>query len=303
MIERYDEVRERNFQFQRNLIGQTAVEIFRRGAEEDLNGYQLRVKSIPELFPEYFEQPKKLGSVDELTLRLLAIRSMAYAETSAVPPHTRAAMFELAGSAIWESAFIQTVTDHNHIHSVDERLDYIRGYTTLNKAAQKLYGPDKIEYHRLSLRNAFGRALEDVVCGDVTAETVEETLTLLTRQLEGVRFIQDHRQAEGLVGEIKVLQLYWQQYQKKGDPVALPSTVRGGDGHFLPDETHDIDIIRQRKDSSWIVMPPIEVKKYQLADADLQRYTKSLLAYVSPDGSVSVTSSHRAVPKPQADIA
>lgn len=293
MIELYSDVQKRNKAFHLNLVASVGRDLFLDSAKEQLEGYAYGPDSINELFTEYLEAPKRLGAVDDDSLAILTLRALSYAQTNNPPKDIKSDMFEIAASSAWEAAFIQTQSSHNSINTVDDRLEFIDVYARMNKAAQSLREPGSHEYHRLALRGIFTPVLQDVACGEITTDTVEDIRASLAEELDNVRFVKDRGNAEGLVGEIKVLQHYWQQYQKIGDLVAVPSTVRGGSGHYRPDETHDIDLIKQRKDRSWIVAPTVEVKKREIRTDDLRRYARSLLAYVAPDGTVSFTSSHR----------
>ncbi len=176
-------------------------------------------------------------------------------------------------------------------------------YERLTSVAMEYYGEDTAEHHRLALKLVFTQVLKDIVCGDISSDTVEETKESLTAALGSIGTLHDSRRAQGIVGEIKVLQHFWENYRKERDMVAVPATVRGGSGHYRPEETHDIDVIRQRKDKSWVTLSPVEVKKHKLRDEELKRYVRSLLAYVAPDGKVSFTSFHRTRPDSVQDVA
>lgn len=293
MIELYSVVQKRKEKFHLNLLAQVGLGIFRNTAKEELGEYEYHPGSVKELFSEYLAAPKHLGAIDDESLQILALRALTFSEVNSPPKAVRSEMLELGASAIWEAAFVQTRATHNSINTVDERLENIEAYDKLNSAARTLREADAEGYYRLSLREAFTPVLKDIVCGYVSDDTVDEIRESLAEQLDNVRNIKDRRNAEGLVGEIKVLQLFWDNYQKTGDLVAIPSTVRGGSGHYRPEETHDIDVIKQRKDKSWIIAPYVEVKKHEIRAAEFQRYIRSILAYVAPDGTVSFTSTHR----------
>ncbi|MBC7512778.1 hypothetical protein H7142_03940 [Candidatus Saccharibacteria bacterium] len=303
MLERYADVQSRKEKFLLNLYAQVGIGVFRGVAERELEEYGFHPQSIKELFSEYYEAPKRLGTIEEESLSLLTLQALTFADYPKTPVELRPQLLELAGSTAWESAYMLTRATHNSINGVDHRLDMIDVYETVNIAARQAYGEESKEHHRLTLRLALTQVLKDVVCGEISADTVEETRDALQMALAEVGKIQNSNDAQGVVGEIKVLQYFWDKYQKTGDLVAIPSTVRGGSGYFRPEETHDIDVIRQRKDRSWVTMSPIEAKKRQLSAEDFRRYARSMLAYVAPDGQVSISSWHRTRPDPSQDVA
>jgi hypothetical protein len=259
------------------------------GADMQAPEYQL----FNDLFTDYLAAPKRLGTLQADWLRICAIQALAYPESNTVSKTITAQAYELAGSALWESAFVQSQASHNSIESVDQRLGLIDAYEVCTQAAQRLYAPDTAEHHRLSMRSSFVPVMQDVVCGDVSNDTVNDIRTSLENHVVASSLIKNGQDAEGFVGELKVLLHYWNTYSHTGDPVAIPSTYRAGSGVFNPEETHDISLIRQRKDASWVVTSPVEVKKREIRTVELQRYIRSLLAYVAPDGTVSFINSHR----------
>jgi len=122
---------------------------------------------------------------------------------------------------------------------------------------------------------------------------VEDTRTLLAQHRQSAYRITERSAAHGLQGEIETLQHFWNHYEKKGQRIALPATMRGGSGNSHPEQTHDIDVIRQKVDGSWIVLPAVEVKRREITDEMRKRYTRSLLARVSTRGTVTFISDHR----------
>lgn len=135
----------------------------------------------------------------------------------------------------------------------------------------------------------------DIVSGEVTSDTVDDLLADLAAHRTDAHNIPYTRKRSGVIGEIEVLQHYWQQYTTQGQHVAIPATVRGGSGRNNPNQTHDIDVIRQKIDGSWIVIPPVEVKRSKITNEIKRRYTYSLLAHVGVNGEVTIISDHRQI--------
>jgi hypothetical protein len=269
--------------------GDNLQDVIRKGSYKIAPEYQ----QFNDVFSDYLAAPKRLGALQAEWLRTCAIQALAYPEANIVPRIITAQTYELAGSALWESAFVQSLSSHNSIQSVDQRLGLVDAYKVCTQAAQRLHAPDTAEHHRLAMRGSFVPVMQDVVCGDISIDTVSDIRTTLENHVAASSLIKNGQDAEGFVGELKVLLHYWNKYSHAGDPVAIPATYRAGSGVFNPEETHDISLIRQRKDESWVVTSPIEVKKREIRTAELQRYVRSLLAYVAPDGTVSFINSHR----------
>lgn len=303
MIERYTDVREREKNVLLNIYSQYGIGIFRDVADRELQDYEFNRNSTVELFDGYFQAPKRLGAIDEESLSFVTLEAITFADYQSTPNEIKSELFELAGTTAWETAFVMARSSHNSIHTVSERLNLIETSDRLNSLAKQIHPTNTVEYHRIGLREVFSQVMKDIVCGEITTDTVEETRILLSEKLAEVSHITDKADALGLVGEIKVLQHFWENYRKDRDMVAVPSTLRGGSGHYRPEETHDIDVLRQRKDRTWVTVSPVEVKKRKLRDDEYRRYGKSLLAYVAPDGQISFTSWHRSRPQPDEGVA
>ena len=292
MLERMADVKRRKNDFMQSIVGDRIADIFRDGSRQLLDGHVFKKDSIEVLFDDYFTCPKTLGCIDEESLTLLGTRAAWSMKGKLVPDFFKVDALELSSSAYFEAAFAETLATHNSINTVDERLQSIDiGVTFLELAASFVPPEDTERLQRFDLKGHFADIYKDIVCGEITLDTVNDLLDSLMQSLEATVDIKDSQLARGLGGEIRALQYFWQNYHKKGGLVALPATMRGSSGRSNPEETHDIDIIKQRKDSSWVVMRPIEVKHREITDKDRARY-KAILAYIAPSGIATFIHNH-----------
>jgi hypothetical protein len=259
-----------------------------------------RVKASPEgygaielLLPDYFQADKRLGSADEESLLIIGAIAASYIRSSEAPDELKIDAAELTGSVLQEAGIRMAIDTHNSAHDVDERIESIdtgHGFYTI---AHGLAAGDTERQRRLELRMVFKQVLRDIVCGEVTPATVDELRSQLELLKIGAKDIPKVTRRNGLIGEIEVLDFYWKRYQKKGQHVAIPSTMRGGSGISNREQTHDLDILRQRRDGSWLVLTPVEVKNAKIDDKVLERYTDSMIAHVGIDGTITISGKHR----------
>lgn len=294
MLEHAGEAKRKRTIFLNEIIAQQVSDLFHDISTRMISDHEFDHDSIEDLFPDYFRSDKQLGrAIDEEGLMMVAAVCLAYLRTESIPTFFKVDAAELGSSALREAAFLQAVDSHNNVDTVDERLEVVEASDMMLAAAQPLLRTDSERYHRLSLQRAFTPVYKDIVSGEVTGHTVSEIAGELAELRLNTYQIANQKGAVGLLGEIATLQHFWNKYEKKGQHVAIPATMRGGSGRSNPDQTHDIDIIRQKVDDSWIVLSPIEVKRTKITDEIKQRYTRSLLANVSPDGQITIMGDHR----------
>lgn len=294
MIEQLRDIGGNKDLFLHDIIGQQAADdAFDDLSPNSASSREFSKDSIEQLFPSYFEAGKSLGAIDDRSLLTTGAMCLAYAHTESVPRLLKVDALELGASALQEAAFAQAVDTHNSIEEVDTRLELISASDVMLEAAQKLLSRDSEEAHRLRLKQSFIPVHMDIVSGEVTPDTVADLLLDLATHRTNTYSIPFRRKRSGVIGEIEVLQHYWQRYTKKGQPVAIPATVRGGSGRSNPDQTHDIDVVRQKSDGSWIVLPTVEVKRAEITEDIRRRYTASLLAHVSFNDVVTIIGDHR----------
>ena len=252
--------------------------------------------AVEDVFEEHFREPKEFGAADKERLMFYTMVSSAFCKDPRIPKRFKAEAFELSASMLWETAFIETVESHNSPVTVDDRLELVDiGASFLRHASTLTQKDDMEKTQRLLLRSLFAQVMRDIAAGEVTEATRDELLLSLRDARSQLKFIKESNRKIGLLGEIETLQSFWNEYYGRGNKVAIPSTVRGGSGHFREDETHDIDILRQRRDDSWIVLTPIEVKRRKITDKMRERYRKSHLAHVATNGTVSISGDHREI--------
>lgn len=242
---------------------------------------------------DYFHLPKRIGSVPAATLLDIAKDNAELAATIENPAKLR--FVEVAGSAYLEAALVSADPGED----VDERLELVdRGIAYLQQASSAEYRllergyrdpDDQTDWRRIELMIAFDQVYRDILCGEVTNATKQELLTELDQHYRYASMLFKHTSfssdARGLQQEIRVLRQSWEQYQQEGDPITFPSTVRGGNGHILPNETHDI-VVAIMNDQK-VEFETVEVKSANVKRnyKDLTRYA-SRLAFVNKDGQV-----------------
>lgn len=246
------------------------------------------------IFAEYLEAPKQLGAIDEESLLFHAALSRAVGQDTRMPRNVRIDAYEYHSSILWESAFVDTVTSHNQVDTAMARIELVdAGSESLKHAVSLLRHDDMERTQRLLIKNLFTQAMRDVVCGEVTDATRDELLLSIRDARSQLKFIPDFSARNGVLGELLTLESYWRDYAGQGSKVALPATVRGGHGGFHPEQTHDIDIIKQRHDDSWTVLTPVEVKNQHITPEIRLRYTMSHLASIGLNGTVTINGDHR----------
>jgi hypothetical protein len=289
-------------QFTKYFIGQRSAELDAKVSRSDSQSHEFHQRSIEDLFESYYEAGKTFGWIDEKQLMMTGAMCMSYAQSDNIPDFLKVDALELGASAFQEAAFKQSVDSHNDVHTVDSRIEVVNVADAMITLALTRFEVSPERGDRLMLRQLFTRALSDIVSGEITDETVAELRDGLKYVHQVTRNIPrpEGAAAAGLKGEIETLLYYWEQYTKKGQPVALPATVRGGSGTYNPEQTHDIDIIRQKNDGSWITLPPVEVKTRidgQIAEEIKKRYTKSVLAAVTLGIGIVFSGDHRELNK------
>ncbi len=292
-IELYHDVSRRNNAFANNVLGSRVDAIFQTIVDQRVDNPDL---TVPAVFEDYLQTSKTFGDIDKDHLDFYTLVCLAFTRDRRVPKEFKADAFELAASMMWETAFIETVESHNAPATVDDRISLIdAGSSFLQHASTLTQNSDMERTQRILVRNLFSQAMRDIVAGEVTQATRDELLLSLRDARSQLKFITNSAERNGLLGELLTLEKFWLAYGGKGDKIAIPATVRGGDGRFKPDETHDIDILRQRRDDSWVVLTPVEVKNRRITDKIRRRYTKSHLASVAVDGSIALSGDHREI--------
>lgn len=262
--------------------------------QDSLDNYDLAYEPIEGFFADYFQHDKTLGAVQEEQLVTVGMICIAYVRSPDVSTNFKVAALELGASSITEAAFVRTVAEHAYADTVDERLQDIDVAESMLDAACKMIGDEStVTYHRLDIKRSFSNIQRDIVCGELSVQSVDEIRQRLTNHLDEAHTIESLTERAGVVGEIRTLLHYWNQYDKPGQHVAIPATVRGDNGKFNKADTHDIDIIRQKNDRNWIVSSQLEVKNQELTKAMLSRYTGVNLATFDDDGNVRISGEHR----------
>lgn len=290
-IELQSDVLKRQSQFGYNLMHARIQNSFQEMVDQRIDHPNLRVDTV---FEDYFSEDKTFGAANKDHLMLNTLVCLAFCNDRRTPKQFKSEAFELSASMLWETAFIDTVESHNSPTTVDDRIELIdTGSCFLMHASTLTQKTDMEQTQRLLLRSLFTQAMRDIVSGEVTSATRDELLVSLRDARSQLKFIENTQARNGLLGEIVTLESSWSSYLKLGDKVAIPATIRGGSGFYRANETHDIDILRQRRDDSWIVLTPIEVKRLKITDKMRERYTQSHLAQVATDGTVSISGAHR----------
>lgn len=241
---------------------------------------------------EYLALPKEMGTVSSDELLKIADTLLLDEQLASSNLLTQPKI--VAASALIEAALVSSDTE-----SIDGRLYCIDTAEELAKevAGMELHQlesghkhPDDLEnWLRATLQTMFMDSYRDIVCGDVTVNHTKPELiknlqslhTFLSRQ-QDLSYTHTLHGPElgGLAGEITVLIDTWQRYKSPHDPIALPSTYRGGSGVYNREQTHDIIFATQTLDESitdWD-FSYAEVKRgngYRLHD--LGRYAHSIL--------------------------
>ena len=244
---------------------------------------------------EYFRADKHLGALPSAFLIEVAQNNLLLARANGPVRFSRqeqSGLYDLAGSALIEAAFSQlNETKNRRIDNfTDERLGLIDiGLEALSQAKAALGHGNTSNHQRLQLKLDFHNVYKDIICRDLTSDTVGEIRELLQHHsaMATANTI-DAQAAAGLGGEIRALQYYWDSYEKCGDEIAIPSTPRGGDGNFNQSQTHDLDILRQKRSGNWEVTPFVEVKRRRITKSILGRYIGSRIMHITRDRAAIV---------------
>lgn len=272
--------------------GELLYELAHQPTDSRTNKTDRYYRQLADNNPDYFRAPKLPGSIDDQSLLVIAERNLLVAQNYDANDEDagskRAEIYELAASALHEAAFRQTLDAEVIIDDVDDRLDLIdQGNLALLQAIEALGPASTTLKQRLRIKLGFNNVHKDIACGELTDDTVGEVIAMLEHELYATYDNVDSRHARGLGGEIRSLIEIWTSYQKPGDIIAIPATVRGDSGLSRRDETHDIDRLVQVGEK-WQVVTPLEVKRRKLTRASLARYDKSDVVYVNPMGDVQL---------------
>ncbi|HEV7952304.1 MAG TPA: hypothetical protein VGO98_02930 [Candidatus Saccharimonadales bacterium] len=239
----------------------------------------------------YFSLPKTLGQVpsDEL----LAIAEELSDNQASTNARTRVLHSSIISSAIIEAILTTEDSSHDyddeHIEGIDiaERHLQMAYEAKYNLIQDGLDPPSNfVDLLRMSLRLKFMRVYKDIVCGEITDETLSEIRESLTKEIlsydRHLAYEYDEsstrRQLSGLKGEAAVLSKYWGDYPNNSRLIAIPAMLRGDDGNKRPDETHDLILLEETVPGSFTYARSIEVKSGKVA----QRKVALLTRYANP---------------------
>ncbi len=267
---------------QRIINPESGKVVLRYRAPEKTDRYYLELRDTNR---EYFTAPKQIGSLSNETLLEVVDRNIRLAEDTDITPELRCERLELAGSALQEISLGEVIENGVDIDTVDRHLQLIDYADMLLEQANLSLGVEQTTIkQRLVVKQLFNNVYKDIICGEITDQTVTELIDDLTDQLYKTYNNTDAVHSRGLAGEIHALLDLWHGYQDGSNNfVGIPSTVRGDSGFFRRDETHDIDILEQYN-SNWLVRTPWEVKRRKITQWILNRYTKSDIIRISPTG-------------------
>lgn len=260
---------------------------------------------------EYLSLPKKIGEVPSEQLFKIARESIDHTydgELGQLEYVTQPAL--IAASALVEGVLVES----------NGNLDNVQTHLELLDIAEELYGqvadaelqkleagfnhPDDQEaWLRAELQRAFIDVYRDMACGEVTLDrTKPDIIARLTKLMSQVGSQIKYEGGQhkhllemtGLQGELIVLMKYWENYNRHGEVIALPSTYRGGSGHCVRRDTHDIVFAQQSAYSAnegiWSFTTG-EVKRTnkRLRLDDLVRYSSPIIKVAYSEGSAKET--------------
>jgi hypothetical protein len=243
-------------------------------------------------YDEYYTLPKEIGSVPARELLQIAKYNAYRAES--VNNSASCRFDAVAGSAYIEAVLVGGQDDAD----LEERLE------NLNKAQRHLELVVDVERNRLEtgsvhfdkqddwqyakMKLDFMDVYRDIACGEITLLTKHEIIGRLEKRVEYNKWLatqgtKEYRKSNrGVANEANVLLNSWRGYHTKDNPVAIPSTERGGHGVFNPDETHDICLATQGE-HGWS-FETREIKGH-VSNENLVRY-KSSIIQVDHDGNM-----------------
>lgn len=199
--------------------------------------------------PDYLTLPKYIGSVEPHMLMLIAEQSMGYLGSD--HPSLRAHYSSVAASALIEAALVTPNPDHIYDDSLVDLVNKSYELLDVSREAERELlesgrkSPDSfIELAQAEIYRDFTNVYKDIVCGEVTAATCTEIIEALERRINSLSKPQMSKKATsnalGLMAELIALRNIWLDYLRDGIRIAIPSTLRGGDGKYNREQTHDI---------------------------------------------------------------
>ena len=263
-----------------------------RNNRENLNVKSANNYAAPVL-SDYYLLPKFFSEASPADLALIINGAIEQAEALSSPIAARA-FHEVAGSAAVELGLTIGPVGKD----VDDRIEIItiaRHHLRLAADARYLelehglYDPDmQANWRRAELQYDFAarHVYSDLIAGEVTQDTKDETLAMLRRHYNYAKLMTTtsyKQEAVGLKNELVVLTDWWENLRPNDAEVnvAIPSTARGGSGLQRPKETHDIAIATLSKNiagDNELQWQFHEVKsKMALAEGHLGRYVSGLV--------------------------
>jgi hypothetical protein len=211
---------------------------------------------------EYLSLPKNIGEVPSEQLFKIARESIDRTHDTtlaqleyATQPKLIAASALVEGVLVEANGSLDTIETHLGLLDIAEELYGQVAEAELLKLEAGFNHPDDQEaWLRAELQQAFIDVYRDMACGEVTLNrTKPDIIAQLTKLMNQVssQIKSDsgrreyHREMIGLRGELIVLTKYWETYRRHGEVIALPATYRGGSGHYIKRDTHDIVFAQQ----------------------------------------------------------
>lgn len=239
-----------------------------------------------------FDKKMSMRSVHTEELLQLALSNELIGKSS-VESSDRFTHLKISGSSYIEVAFKSDDLDSS---KDDERIELVdRGLSCYEEAIHYMEGKMKRDPHyirysvdveRAKLQLAFENVYKDIVTRELTPETVSEIREMLKGAIkESTHMAQTHGLSNkqrtnhfGYGGELISLSKIWDSYQKVGDPIAIPSSERGGSGIFGGFNTHDIVTMHQKRTfGRWKNIQPYEVKRRKITKKMTDRYLSPII--------------------------
>lgn len=220
--------------------------------------------------PEYFRLPKHIGEVEPQTLLLIAKDNMRHSNSSSAA--LRANSASIAASALIEAAITFENPNHDYDDSLIELIDQAESQLLIARSAEEELLDSGHKPHdefteliRLEVYSDFANVYKDIICGEVTETTTSELIAALNQRISSLN---KHRSTDasnqniaGLRAELITLREVWLEYSKGIGGIAIPSTLRGGDGTYNNKETHDT-VYLDEFDDGFKVVDYEEVKSH-----------------------------------------
>lgn len=245
-------------------------------------------------YAEYATLPKEFGSVPAATLLELADLNAKRADSlnnrSAVKFHSA------AGSAYIEAM----LTESHNIDTVDDSLGYIADAERhLRLAADGEYQllengvfhPNyQDNWQRAEAQLDFINVYRDIVCGEITHQTRNELIEKLQyrrQYAEATGKMDGGSKLRGFEAELRLFLKVWKNHHTITDPIAFPSTERGGSGTERRSQTHDAVFGMTTDGLNWAYRG-VEIKGGRKnMTHELTRYT-NMLIHINPDDRLTV---------------